>query len=1534
MNAPPSLHPSDQTLSSYGLGKLDDRSAEAINEHLEQCSDCRKRVAEMPADSFLERVREAKRAGHSPSGGLEPDSSQSQRGTGTLGATPAHTLPPGLAEHPDYKVLRELGRGGMGVAYLAQNELMGRTEVLKVVSGQMIHRPLVLDRFLREIRFAAKLRHPNIVTAYAAFRLGENLVLAMEYVEGLNLAKLVKSKGPLPIANACNFVCQAALGLQHAHEHNMVHRDINPSNLMLSREGKKALVKVLDFGLAKVTSEGRVDSELTGEGQMLGTPDYIAPEQIRDAQAADIRADVYSLGCTLYFLLAGRPPFQGDSLWDLYQAHFSMEAEPLNIIRPDVPAELSALVAKMMAKDPARRFQTPGEIAQALTPFFKKGGTLPFAPSSSPSLADPLGLPTRQAAIPASGPTSETARSQDQTQEPWKRLIGVNEPEHIPPLAASVAGPKPMRNSIRGLWPAVAVAVGLTAILLVAVVTYRISTDHGELIIQTEDPDIEVIVKRRGNQVTIVDTQTRQRVELSSGEYELQLSGDKPGLRLSMEKFTLKRGDQAVVTVSRQGTERTDSARSTEGSVPPPDKISVAAGPPAAAKEANPAGEWTAVFNGRDLAGWTAVDADGFNGSQFWTVRDGVLHGNGGANGRHLHIYTIRDDYADVRVRAEVKLNAGGNSGLFVRASKHLPYPEGYEAEVKLTPGPKIGSLNRIQLGHSWVEHIVPIEPSPVGPDTWSTVDIEAIGSRLRVFVDGKLYADWIDPIGLPLRRRIALQINDPATHVQFRKIEVKKMVPPAIKGVSAESSATQPFETVTNTLDMKLTLIPAGEFKMGSPDSYKQADGDERPQHLVRITRPFYLGKYEVTQGQYRAVMNENPSVFKGSDELPVENVFWLDAIKFCNKLSEREGRKPSYTIAGQEVSIADGDGYRLPTEAEWEYACRAGSVTVFPFGDDAGELGEYAWYNNNSGGKTHPIGRKRANAWGFYDMLGNVWEWCGDWYAEKYDAASPASDPPGPASGSRRAIRGGAWYYDQRASRPADRWCFSAVKDRFSALGFRVALVQSGQKIASRSEAPSGKPSTPAETNLLEADRRAAGSMLSLGATVKIRLRGQEVLIEPGMALPAEAFQLTFVRFGDRPEMTDAGLVALEGLANLVELHLSKATKVTDAGVAHLRNLPRIEGLWLDGTGLTDAGLRHLKDLRTLKELYLGATAVTDAGLANLADLTQLKRLGIGHSRVTGAGLIHLRGMSELESVGAEGTGVSGEGFVHLSGLTRLRILILWETQVSDAGLEHLQNLRQLEILALSGPGVTDVGLARLRTLTKLQILGLGGGRVTNAGLVHLLALTELRQLNLDKTLVTDDGLHHLSGLTQLKDLRLEGTSVTNAGLAHLQRLTQLKELHLKNTNVSAANAEEFKKINPACQVFTEPAGMTDLEKLQGTWVEATCEWKGQDVIFNDQRPRWTRTIEGNRSFIRDENGEAIRDLTFSLKPGRSPKAINVEVTQGPDAGQTNVGIYQFDGESLKICWTIAGQERPTEFTTKRGTGGICFQIWRRSP
>ncbi len=164
------------------------------------------------------------------------------------------------------------------------------------------------------------------MSAYSAFRVGESIVFAMEYIEGQDLSSHVKAQGPLPVAHATYFIAQAALGLQYAHEQGLVHRDIKPSNLMLARHGKKPVVKILDFGLAKATREGPTDKALPHTGQMLGTPDYIAPEQSLDAARADVRADIYSLGCTLHYFLAGSPPFQGASLYEVLQAHHSMEA--------------------------------------------------------------------------------------------------------------------------------------------------------------------------------------------------------------------------------------------------------------------------------------------------------------------------------------------------------------------------------------------------------------------------------------------------------------------------------------------------------------------------------------------------------------------------------------------------------------------------------------------------------------------------------------------------------------------------------------------------------------------------------------------------------------------------------------------------------------------------------------------------------------------------------------------------------------------------------------------------------------------------------------------------------------------------------------------------------------------------------------------------------------------------------------------------------------------------------------------------------
>jgi formylglycine-generating enzyme required for sulfatase activity len=281
---------------------------------------------------------------------------------------------------------------------------------------------------------------------------------------------------------------------------------------------------------------------------------------------------------------------------------------------------------------------------------------------------------------------------------------------------------------------------------------------------------------------------------------------------------------------------------------------------------------------------------------------------------------------------------------------------------------------------------------------------------------------------------------------------EPKPVTPPPVVTNEPEPKKATPAPgaefLTTQVGQIKLKRIPAGTFLMGSPSDEKGAFDWEKPRHKVRITRPFYLGVYEVTQGQYQAVMSQNPSEYKGSGDLPVERVSWLDAVKFCNTVSEREGLRLFYDIDGASVSVPDWGavGYRLPTEAEWEYACRAGSTTRYSFADDAARLGDFAWFDGNSGMKPHPVGQKQPNGLGLFDMHGNVGEWCWDWFDSEYYEQSPLDDPRGTLSAAGRVFRGGSWIVDPQEARSAYRYGYGP-EGRGNRLGFRVARVPSSR-------------------------------------------------------------------------------------------------------------------------------------------------------------------------------------------------------------------------------------------------------------------------------------------------------------------------------------------------------------------------------------------------------------------------------------------------------------------------------------------------------
>ena len=257
---------------------------------------------------------------------------------------------------------------------------------------------------------------------------------------------------------------------------------------------------------------------------------------------------------------------------------------------------------------------------------------------------------------------------------------------------------------------------------------------------------------------------------------------------------------------------------------------------------------------------------------------------------------------------------------------------------------------------------------------------------------------------------------------------DASKVVPdkPAPKEPQAEPNAPrQKTIDMGKGVKMEFILISAGEFDMGSPPTERDRDGDEGPVHRVKISRPFYIGKHEVTQQQYYVIAKSKPARFK-QDDHPVENISWDQANRFCAKLSRnKEG------------------SYRLPTEAEWEYACRAGCRERFCFGDDLkySQIEQYAWCSQNSDSTTHPVGQKKPNSFGLYDMHGNVWEWCSDWYAADYYHNSIMVDPPGPNKGTSRVYRGGGWFRSAIYCRSANRSGLEPyyIRDH---IGFRVVL------------------------------------------------------------------------------------------------------------------------------------------------------------------------------------------------------------------------------------------------------------------------------------------------------------------------------------------------------------------------------------------------------------------------------------------------------------------------------------------------------------
>ena len=600
---------------------------------------------------------------------------------------------------------------------------------------------------------------------------------------------------------------------------------------------KKGTVKILDMGLARVFEGGEAaEDRLTESGQVMGTCDYMAPEQAEDSHGADHRADIYSLGCTLYRIVTGRKPYTGDSLIKILLAHREAPIPSLCEARPDVPASLEAAYQKMVAKTPEDRYQSMTEVIAALEACVAKERQPVVSEASSDSALTSFlqnlsegGVATRQQAAKVAEETIPSRADMETDGSIWRKILPVD------------------RRQRRVF---VGIAAGSAFLVLLFGVVLSLRTPDGTLVVEIDEPD--AVVK-------VLDEEGKVEIERKGGDGKLSISVDLGKYRLRVEK-------------------------------------------------------------------------DGF--SLFTTEFEGE------SGGKEV-----------IRARLEPITTAV--------ASKPVP--------------PKPSSPPETRSPSS----VPPLAVAPFSPE------------------EAKQHQQtWAKHLGVPV-------------------IE-------------------------TNSIGMEMVLIPPGEFMMGSPDSDPEARGWEKAQHKVRITKPFYLAVHETTVGDFRAFVEATAYKTEAetagyertwrrleqTDEHPLVWVSWNDAVAFCKLLSKKEEKT-----------------YRLPTEAEWEFACRAGSTTRWCFGDNEGELEKYAWYGRKGGGDIKPVGQKLPNGFDLFDMHGNVREWCSDRFSEDYYNVSSVDDPEGPSGGfGGRVLRGGSFYARPRVVRSAYRFGHQPTYST-SYLGFRPA-------------------------------------------------------------------------------------------------------------------------------------------------------------------------------------------------------------------------------------------------------------------------------------------------------------------------------------------------------------------------------------------------------------------------------------------------------------------------------------------------------------
>jgi serine/threonine protein kinase len=526
--------PHEEQLALFALGMLEESAAEQLVEHLRHCLKCEETQCgfDEVVDTIVLQLRQPTIAEPFVDEVEYRTALKSIAGLGNSGKFAARILNGPFAAPPvppshlrEYRLLGQIGKGGMGTVYQAVHTRLGKTVAIKILAGSLLSNPLAISRFSREMLVIGSLDHPHLIRALDAGEIDQQQFLVMEYIDGVDLSVLSKSIGAVPIADACEIIRQAALGLEYVHQRGLVHRDVKPSNLMLTTEGQ---VKILDLGLALLSHGDDTAHELTSPGQIMGTVDYMAPEQGGDTHRVDIRADIYSLGATLYKLLTGDAPFADPKLTTTMQKLTLLATQEPTLIRsrrPEISEALAAVVQRMLAKNPAQRFATPAEVVVALRPFA-------------------VGANLKALSIQAERETP-TVTVTPQPQDDFT-VLALTDPGSALESDVKVSHQVQTQNS-KG-WRSMTrwlTAAGVSAVAIVAGIVLFWDTPEGTVRFEINDPEIKIAFDNARPTITQAG---QKQIKLDVGPHTLKVKRGE--LEFDTQQFVLKnQGDEVSLKI-------------------------------------------------------------------------------------------------------------------------------------------------------------------------------------------------------------------------------------------------------------------------------------------------------------------------------------------------------------------------------------------------------------------------------------------------------------------------------------------------------------------------------------------------------------------------------------------------------------------------------------------------------------------------------------------------------------------------------------------------------------------------------------------------------------------------------------------------------------------------------------------------------------------------------------------------------------------------------------------------------------------------